>query len=235
MSSQATRTFILYTQPDDPACDQARSILSEHGFPYLEVDFLKLTPEMQNEFGQHYKMTLPVIMINGELVGGVEDLKLFLASVMGQAMLADVVMPPIQIQCLSRTAKTPSRGTPEAIGLDLYADLGIGQKISIPPNEIRKVPTGWAMRAPAGHYLRVAPKSGLATKGLDVLAGVIDRDYTGEVAVIVATHGHENIEIKHGEKVAQVIVERATICDVVEVKALSATARGDGGFGSTGK
>lgn len=237
MSSQATRTLVLYTQPDDPASEQAKALIFEQGCPYLEIDFTKLTVPMQEQFAQHYKEdpSLPKAMLNGELIGGVEDLKLFFASGMGQMIISDVQMPPIQIKCLSPTAKTPSRGSPEAIGLDLYADIGIGQKVTIPPNEIRSVNTGWAMRAPAGHYLRVAPKSGLATKGLDVLAGVIDRDYTGEVKVLIATHGHENIEIKHGEKVAQVIVERATICGVMEVQELSETTRGDGGFGSTGK
>lgn len=237
MSSQATRTFLVYTQPDDPASEAAIRLILERGFPVQPLDFTKLPAGAQEAYAIAYKgnEALPKIMFNGELIGGVDDLKLFFASPYGQDALKDVVMPPILAKRLSPTAKLPTRGSPESIGLDLYADLGIGESVVLSPHSKTEVPTGWGLRAPPGHYLRVAPKSGLAVdKALDVLAGVIDRDYTGQIVVIVATHGHENVEIKHGQKIAQIIAERATVCDVQEVQAFSATVRGDGGFGSTG-
>lgn len=237
MSSQATRTFLVYTQPDDPASAKVIQMILERGFPVQAIDFTTLPAGVQEAYAIAYKgnESLPKVMLNGELIGGAAELDMFFASPYGQAALSETIMPPILAKRLSPTAKIPTRGTPESIGLDLYANLGIGESVVLSPHSRAEIPTGWALRAPPGHYLRVAPKSGLAiTHALDVLAGVVDRDYTGEVVVIVATHGHTNVEIVHGQKIAQIIAERATICDVQETQGLSATARGAGGFGSTG-
>lgn len=96
--------------------------------------------------------------------------------------------------------------------------------------------TGIAIAAPSGHYARVAPRSGLAYKsGMDVMAGVIDEDYRGDVGVILINLGDKDFIIHHGDRVAQLILERCTRCSVDVVAELSDTRRGAGKFGSTGK
>lgn len=91
------------------------------------------------------------------------------------------------------------------------------------------------IEVPEGHYGRVAPRSGLAWKNsIDVGAGVIDEDYRGNVGVILFNFSDVNFEIKKGDRIAQLICERISYPTVVEVDTLSETARGEGGFGSTG-
>lgn len=88
---------------------------------------------------------------------------------------------------------------------------------------------------PEGTYGRVAPRSGLAWKNfIDVGAGVIDQDYRGNVGVILFNHSDVDFDVKKGDRIAQLICERIAHPNVVEVKSLSETARGEGGFGSTG-
>jgi dUTP pyrophosphatase len=96
-------------------------------------------------------------------------------------------------------------------------------------------PTGVKMAIPEGYYGRVAPKSGLASKaGLDVLAGVIDSDYRGEIIVLLVNLGQSPVVIHNHEKIAQLIFERAEQAYVYEVEELNDTPRGSKGFGSTG-
>ena len=90
---------------------------------------------------------------------------------------------------------------------------------------------------PVGTYGRIAPRSGLAVKnGISTGAGVVDRDYTGEVKVVLFNHGENDFEVKVGDRVAQLILERIVEdAEVVVVESLEESARGAGGFGSTGK
>ena len=100
------------------------------------------------------------------------------------------------------------------------------------------VPTGLAIALPEGHEGQVRPRSGLAAKhGVTVLnaPGTIDEDYRGEVKVILIHHGDVPCTIRHGERIAQLVVAPVTLVEVAEVDALEETARGEGGFGSTGR
>ena len=127
-------------------------------------------------------------------------------------------------------AKLPTRGSAGAAGYDLSANAdGI-----VPPRGRVLVSTGIAIRVPPDHYARVAPRSGLTVKhGIDVGAGVIDSDYTGEVKVALFNHSDEPFVVKAGDRIAQLIFERISTPDLVLVQALDVTDRGAGGFGST--
>lgn len=138
---------------------------------------------------------------------------------------------PLLIQRLSPDATLPTRGSPHAAGYDLYAPL----PVLIPTGGRQLVLTGIALAIPPGHYGRIAPRSGHALKlGLHILAGVIDEDYRGEIAVLALNTGHEPVRLPAGAKIAQLILERISTPEVVEVHALPTTDRGEAGFGSTG-
>lgn len=128
-------------------------------------------------------------------------------------------------------ATTPSRGSPLAAGYDLSSS----EDVSIHRGTRGLVGTGIAFTVPEGTYGRIAPRSGLAVKkGIQVGAGVIDRDYTGEVKVVLFNHGDETFEIKKGDRIAQLIVERCETPEIQLVTDLEDTQRSSGGFGSTG-
>ncbi len=92
-----------------------------------------------------------------------------------------------------------------------------------------------ALKIPNGCYVRIAPRSGLALRyGINVLAGVVDPDYTGNVGVILFNHSHHNFEVKKGDKIAQLICERVKFPKLFEVENFENTDRGENGFGSTG-
>lgn len=134
----------------------------------------------------------------------------------------------------------PTYGSFEAIGLDLRLDLGAPDAPPVPihPRGMRRMPTGLVVAIPAGHYGRIAPRSGLAVKhGIDVLAGVIDSDYRGEIQVILINHSDQTVHFRHGDRIAQLILEKATrpkLVAVDRIEDLGNTERGAGGFGSTG-
>jgi dUTP pyrophosphatase len=143
----------------------------------------------------------------------------------------------LRVKRLTPTAKLPTRGSAQAIGLDLYADVTEARgAIEIRPGYRALVSTGIAIALPPGYYGRVAPRSGLALKqGIDVMAGVIDEDYRGEIhALLLNTNQWETFWVKPGDRIAQLILERADIMPVVEVDDLDATVRGANGYGSTG-
>jgi len=140
-------------------------------------------------------------------------------------------MTSMYVQPLTETATIPTKGTPHSAGFDLSAD----HDITIAPGERVVIKTGLAIRVPDGCYGRIAPRSGLAVKnGINVLAGVIDQDYTQEVGVVLINHSKEPFEIKAGNRVAQLILEKYESNVTVEkVEQLPTTSR-TGGFGSTG-
>ncbi|KAF2756610.1 dUTP diphosphatase [Pseudovirgaria hyperparasitica] len=128
-------------------------------------------------------------------------------------------------------ARAPTRGSPHAAGHDLYS----ARTTTIPPWSRALIATDIAISVPAGTYGRVAPRSGLAVKhGIDTLAGVIDADYRGPVGVVLVNLSGEGFVVRVGERVAQLVVEKIVMPEVVVVEALSETVRGAGGFGSTG-
>ncbi|WP_197484155.1 dUTP diphosphatase [Halioglobus sp. HI00S01] len=125
----------------------------------------------------------------------------------------------------------PKRGSEHAAGFDLQA----AHAAEIPPGGRCLIKTGFAVRLPDGHYGRIAPRSGLALKhGLDVMAGVIDIDYIGDIGVLLYNTTADPFEIGEGDRIAQLIVERCSYMDAEEVADLEDTTRGADGYGSTG-
>lgn len=140
--------------------------------------------------------------------------------------------PVLEVKLLSDAAKLPTRGSEEAAGLDLYAS----EDAFVLAGRRKIISTGVSVSIPKGHYGRVAPRSGLAAKnGIDVLAGVIDSDYRGELKVILLNTDYKTFTIQRGERIAQLIIEKIAIPEVIEVQDLDNTHRGAAGFGSTGQ
>jgi len=133
----------------------------------------------------------------------------------------------------------PTYETTGAAGADVRASLGTGEKLIIKPGERVLVPTGLSMEIPHGFEVQVRPRSGLSFKtGLMVLnsPGTIDSDYRGEVKVILGNLGTKDEVINHGDRVAQLVLAPVTQAHYVVAESdLSETARGAGGFGSTGR
>lgn len=128
-------------------------------------------------------------------------------------------------------ARLPSRGSARAAGLDLCAI----ERVTLAPGGRAAVRTGLAVAIHEGFYGRVAPRSGLAVRhGIDVLAGVIDSDYRGEILCALVNHGTEAFEIEPGARVAQLVVEAIATPEPAWADDLEETERGAGGFGSTG-
>lgn len=135
------------------------------------------------------------------------------------------------VQRLSAHARLPVRGSPSAAGYDLSS----AKHMVIQGHSKAVVPTDLSIAIPEGHYGRVAPRSGLAVKHfIDVGAGVIDSDYRGPLGVVLFNFGDNAFEIKVGDRIAQLIIEKIATPDVVDVASLNETERGAGGFGSTG-
>lgn len=114
------------------------------------------------------------------------------------------------------------------------ADLRASEAITLAPGERAAVRTGISLEIPPGHVGLVWPRSGLAVRhGIDTLAGVIDSDYRGEVKVVLVNHGREPLAIAPGDRIAQLLVQPLTRARFTRA-VLTPTARGQGGFGSTG-
>lgn len=130
----------------------------------------------------------------------------------------------------------PKYQTPQSAGLDLIADL-TEDSVALEPGERRLIPTGLALELPPGFEGQVRPRSGLALKqGITCLnsPGTIDADYRGEVGVILINHSKERVVLNRGERIAQLVIAPVVQANLIEVAQLSDTARGEGGFGSTG-
>ena len=128
----------------------------------------------------------------------------------------------------------PSYATTGAAGLDLRA----AEALTLKPGARALVATGIAIALPANTEAQVRPRSGLAVKhGVTVLnsPGTIDSDYRGEIKVPLINHGTENFVIARGDRIAQMVIARVEQVDLDEVPSLDDTARGSGGFGSTGQ
>lgn len=117
---------------------------------------------------------------------------------------------------------------------DLAADLYASQGLIIEPGVTVPVPTGVAMEFPSTHGALVEDRSGLAVKGITTLAGVIDPGYRGEILVVVTNLSASALEVKPGDRIAQLRIVRRIEAEFVEVEELGEAARGAGGFGSTG-
>jgi len=138
----------------------------------------------------------------------------------------------LKVKKTSPDAQLPIRGSGGAAGYDLQSI----ESCVILPGKRAVVATGLSFELPAGVYGRIAPRSGLAVKhGIQVGAGVVDADYRGEVKVVLFNHDNNPYVIKPGYRIAQLILERCETPEVEEIFDSSDTARGQGGFGSTGQ
>ena len=136
----------------------------------------------------------------------------------------------LKFKRLDANATLPTRGSDFAAGLDLYSI----EAVRLSPNERCLARTGLAVAIPEGYYGRIAPRSGLATKnGIDVLAGVIDADYRGEVRCLLYNAGNEMVELPAQTKICQLIIEKIITPTPEWADDLTNTLRGEGGFGST--
>ena len=133
-------------------------------------------------------------------------------------------------------ATLPGYATSASSGMDLRAN--VDQPITLKPMERALIPTGIAIGIPDGYEAEVRPRSGLAVEfGITVLnaPGTIDADYRGEVKVILINLGSSPFEIRRGDRIAQMVFEKTVRVSWREVNSLPGTARGEGGFGSTGR
>ncbi len=147
----------------------------------------------------------------------------------------------LKVKLINSEAKLPTYGSDYAAGLDLYACANY----TIKPGSRECVSTGVALEWVKNNeldenqedfYLRIAPRSGLSYKnGIDIMAGVIDYDYRGEIKVILLNTSNSEFKISQGDKIAQAILTRIIrFNEIVECESLDNTTRGEGGFGSTG-
>lgn len=134
----------------------------------------------------------------------------------------------------------PAYETAEAAGMDLRACLAAEDRaegIKLPSLGRALIPTGLAMALPGGHEAQIRPRSGLAARqGVTVLnaPGTIDADYRGEVKVLLVNLGAETVTLAHGDRIAQMVIAPVSRATPVLAETLPDTARGTGGFGSTG-
>ncbi|HAY06875.1 MAG TPA: dUTP diphosphatase [Hyphomonas sp.] len=132
----------------------------------------------------------------------------------------------------------PSYETAGSAGMDVRAAVPEGEPVVLAPGARAMVPTGLSVAIPEGYEIQVRPRSGLAAKhGLTCLntPGTIDSDYRGEIKVILINLGAEAFTIQRGERIAQLVLAPVTRLGWQEVSELGETARGAGGFGSTGR
>ncbi len=143
----------------------------------------------------------------------------------------------VQIQVINRSKHAlPAYETEQSAGMDVRAN--IDETISLKPLERALVPTGLFIALPAGYEAQVRPRSGLAAKqGITVLnsPGTVDADYRGEIKVILVNLSNEIVHIQDGDRVAQLVIARHEQAVWQATEVLDETARGAGGFGSTGK
>ena len=162
----------------------------------------------------------------------------------------------IKAKRLSDTAKLPTYGSKKAACADLYCDLRVDKcidlnpanvdfkhmeysgdcfdRVHIAPHETIKIPTGWAFQPPEGYMLQILQRSGLASKGLIPIGGIVDEDFRGEVAVILLNTTDDYIALNNRDRVAQMALRKYYQGDFELVDELDETERGANGFGSSG-
>jgi dUTP pyrophosphatase len=148
--------------------------------------------------------------------------------------------PLVRVQVLphGEGLPLPEYQTALAAGMDLMAALGEGENMPLPVGERALIPTGLIMELPAGYEAQVRPRSGLALKhGVTLLnsPGTIDADYRGEIKVLLINHGQDAFTITRGERIAQMVIHPVAQATLQVVAGVNDSARGSGGFGSTGR
>ena len=146
-------------------------------------------------------------------------------------------MPSVKIPILNNSKHPiPAYATVDAAGMDIYASLPEGE-LKLSPLERKCVPTGISIALPKGYEAQIRPRSGLAHKhGITVLnsPGTIDADFRGEIKVLLINLSQADYTIQDGDRIAQIIIKPYTIGKWVPTEKLNQTARGAGGYGSTG-
>ena len=138
----------------------------------------------------------------------------------------------MKVKLRSEAASVPSRGSNGSAGFDLSCD----KPFALQPNERRLIGTGLAITLPPGTWGEIKPRSGLAVNyGVDVMAGVIDQDYIGELKVLLMNTGNRPLKCEAGDRIAQLVIQSYIAPNIMVVPQLVETNRGEGGFGSTGK
>lgn len=140
----------------------------------------------------------------------------------------------VKIVKTEKDLPTPTYAHKGDAGMDLYS----AENYILKPTDSKVISTGLKVAIPYGYEMQVRPRSGLAAKfGVTVLntPGTIDHQYRGVVGVILINHSKNDFEIKKGERIAQAVFSKFEEAHLLEVDELDATARGEGGFGSTGK
>ena len=146
------------------------------------------------------------------------------------------VRPALKIKRLRPNAKLPRRATPGSTGFDVFAYIDGESTITLVGTQTRLIPTGIAIEVSRGYDVQIRPRSGLSSKGVGVTLGTIDSDYRGEILITMYLFNpNATFEIKHGDRIAQMVVGKVADLPLVEVEELSSTERGTGGHGSTGK
>ena len=131
-------------------------------------------------------------------------------------------------------AKLPLRATAGASGYDVFACIEGTDDLMLSPDPLL-VPTGIAIELPPGYDATLRPRSGLASRGVNVIFGTIDSDYRGELLVAMHVFGSRtSYRIQHGDRIAQLVISRLAELPIAEAQALTSTARGAGGHGSSG-
>lgn len=144
-------------------------------------------------------------------------------------------MLKVKIVRLNKQASLPVYATAHAAGMDISAC--IEAPITIEPATTALIPSGFALELPEGYEAQLRPRSGLALRSMISLPNTpatIDADYRGEVKVILINYGKEPFIVRHGDRIAQMVVARVEQVRLEEVEELGSTSRGEGGFGHTG-
>jgi dUTP pyrophosphatase len=132
----------------------------------------------------------------------------------------------------------PAYQSADAAGLDLLAAIPHDAPLDLAPGTYAMIPTGLVIALPSGFEAQVRPRSGLAAKhGVTVLnsPGTVDADYRGEVNVLLINHGKDTFTIRRGERIAQMVIAPVVQAQLAAATSIAPTARGSGGFGSTGR
>ena len=138
----------------------------------------------------------------------------------------------VKVKRLSNNSTVPTRTNITDAGWDLYSD----EHVVIANKQRDTISTGVSIEMPDGYAGLIWPRSGLSVKsGLDVLAGVIDSGYRGEIKVCLYNTSESDVEIKKGDRVAQIVFQEVPSVEMVEAEVLCGTNRGQDGFGSSGK
>ena len=144
-------------------------------------------------------------------------------------------IPVLKVKKLKLHAIMPQKATPGSTGLDLYACLEKEETVKLEMNP-KMIATGIAVEVPSGYDVQIRPRSGLSAQGVGVTFGTVDSDYRGEVMVTMYLFSPVSaFEVKHGDRIAQMVISRVAEMPVVEVEELNKTDRGSGGHGSTGR